>query len=767
MAFSQASIKYKPLRIGFLVREGNLEDLIKASGINCLLWGGIYNPIIPVRAGDNGFSEQLMDLFSVDLLYAVASSPEIEELVAKYPFLKDPKHLATKIFFEDWKTKKKVLGLLDSKNIIDLFWDKEYKNKPSGYKSNFLLPIWEDTDPLAKVLALQFGFFPTEPDLKWDYRKLFLKGLHAQELNISPEDEMTMSPRKSFGPIDLTGAKLRGYTTGFRFNGNGIYLGDSNNFQDLILFWNIRAAGISVVYLARDQLERSLPFAQSFVDFLNKLPNSHPSIEDPLTIYHKSENVTANAALGKQISSKKRLVWHHISELSWNGLNIQPLYHVFEWQTVTMQIEPSYGKYLVNIKLPEKKFLVNENSLDISNQQFGVIVDSYGDFGYPGHTLNLPRFRELNEFYSREIAIDPWSLRVEREGFSIIISVNDNSLNLYPISTQTLIEKYFDLVGIKAKSSQPGLIARKIIEKIGGLENSRVLKLKGVRKILQEGTSEHSITRGEATKIINENDFEKHKRLFIEPRKSPELDSNAVFNYLLKEDFFRAGLELICDHCRLKNWLSLKDIDDHWACEYCGGQNQTSTHLKNRGDWRFRKSGLFSKDNYQEGAIPVLLTLLTIKRIADHFNFSYSTALRLTGENINCESDFCVVQFNRSDEIEIGIGECKSEGGIITNDDCEKLKKAALKLSGLGENVNVYIIFAKTSDAFRPEEIKLFKDLEKEVKVIILNNKELEPYHIYWLEDGGIEEDIPEKYPHSLSDLARNSSARYLKPDNS
>src|SRR3989338_5678795 len=186
---------------------------------------------------------------------------------------------------------------------------------------------------------------------------------------------------------------------------------------------------------------------------------------------------------------------------------------------------------------------------------------------------------------------------------------------LYPIEHQTLISKVFDFAVIKAQMSQPGLIARKVIEKIGGLEDARVLKIKGVRKILQEGSPGSTITRGEATKTIHENDFQKHKRLFIEAREKAELDSSSVFDYLLKKDFFRAGLELTCEQCRLKNWLTLKSIDDFWMCEYCGGQNQTSTHLKTRGDWKFRKSGLFAKDNHQEGAIPVLLTLLAIKRI--------------------------------------------------------------------------------------------------------------------------------------------------------
>ena len=51
-------------------------------------------------------------------------------------------------------------------------------------------------------------------------------------------------------------------------------------------------------------------------------------------------------------------------------------------------------------------------------------------------------------------------------------------------------------------------LAGKIIEKIGGLEDARVLKIKGVRKILQERTPDQCIDRSGATRIIFENNFE-------------------------------------------------------------------------------------------------------------------------------------------------------------------------------------------------------------------------------------------------------------------
>lgn len=763
MPSASISIKYKPVRIGFLVKEESLEDIVKSAGINSMLWGGIYNPIIPIKKDENIFAEQLMNLFSVDVLYATSESSEINAFMQKYCLLRDPGHYAEKIFYEDGHTRKQIPGYLDILNIIDYFWDKEFKHKPKSFKSSFSLINWQENDPLSNVFAVQFGFFPkkTELNLKYDYEKNFLDGLYAKEETISPKQAIDVNFFKSISPIRATSAELNVYTAGIGCNGNGIYLGRSNNFSDLVSYWNLRATGISLVYVAKDALDRCASFGQTCLDELNKLPNSHPNIDDLLTIYHRFEQEEIVKELGQQFTSEKQFGWSRVDEVSWNGLNVQPNYPIFGWEQSSGDIEKSYDRYTVSVKLPAKTFLVNPDS-DADFQQMGVVVDAYGEHGYPGHTLKPPYIRDLNEFYSRKIAIDPWTLRIGKEGITLLIKASDNSLHLYPLSKIALIEKLFNLVGLKASTSQPGLIAKKIIEKIGGVDGGRVFKIKGVRKLLQEKNPNELVTRGEATRTIFENDFDKHKKLYIEARKASHLDSASVFDFLLKKDFFRAGLELECNHCKLKNWQSLKVIDDNWICEYCGGQNQTSLHLRDRGDWKFRKSGLFAKDNNQEGAIPVLLTLLTFYRIHQHSNFYYSTALDINGEGISCESDFCVIHHGRQGKIEIGIGECKSEGGVITEDDCKNMKSVYQKLKNI-EEVKVFITFAKTADLFTSDEIKLFKKLKEErVPVILFTNRELELYHPYWLEDGKTESDIPLKFTHSLSDLCRNSIARYL-----
>ena len=353
-----------------------------------------------------------------------------------------------------------------------------------------------------------------------------------------------------------------------------------------------------------------------------------------------------------------------------------------------------------------------------------------------------------------------WSVRVQNDGVASIVGTKTELLTLYPIPNLTLIRRILEFANIEAEVSQPGRLAGKIIEKLGGIEAGRVFKIREARELMQNLKSDKSLTRSQATnKIWAEGKFEKYQDLYIEPRgEGTKLTKENVFDFFLKHEFFRGGLELECDDCKLSSWLSLHEIDDVWTCEYCGGKSLTSLHLRHRGDWKFRKSGLFAKDNNQEGAIPVLLTLLVFQRIFAFglSGFIWTTALELRSQN--CEIDFCVLNYLR-DRIEIGIGECKSAGGQIDHEDLDNLKRVRENLVKAG--LDCYITLAKTESSFTLEEIKLLSKVAAEdVPLILLTNQEMEQTsHPYWDDSS----EVPNKYPQTLGDMSVNSISRYLR----
>src|SRR2546425_2949905 len=110
MGTSTFFYKYRPVRVGFLVEDGNVDDIVMATGINTLLWGGIYNPIITV-SGDTDLATQLLKLFLPDVLFAIRGNQTIDKFLSRYPSLRDPS-FSDEIFYDDWRTKKKLIKYL-------------------------------------------------------------------------------------------------------------------------------------------------------------------------------------------------------------------------------------------------------------------------------------------------------------------------------------------------------------------------------------------------------------------------------------------------------------------------------------------------------------------------------------------------------------------------------------------------------------------------------------------------------------------------------
>ena len=142
----------------------------------------------------------------------------------------------------------------------------------------------------------------------------------------------------------------------------------------------------------------------------------------------------------------------------------------------------------------------------------------------------------------------------------------------------------------------------------------------------------------------------------------------------------------------------------------------------------YERSGLFAKNNNQEGAIPVLLALQTLSRVLDSREMIYTTGRNLRIGSERAETDLVVVSIDRRGELELGIGEVKDEGGEIDDDDIRKL--VAVRERIVATVQNCFLIFAKAADNFMPLEIARFQKVVKTgTPLVLLTNRELEPYH--------------------------------------
>jgi len=173
-------------------------------------------------------------------------------------------------------------------------------------------------------------------------------------------------------------------------------------------------------------------------------------------------------------------------------------------------------------------------------------------------------------------------------------------------------------------------------------------------------------------------------------------------------------------------------------CDLCGHEYDATRQLV-KGDWSYRRSGILGAERNAQGAVPVALTLqqLDANLSRSRSDAAYTVSLNLTksGDPTDqCEIDFAWITTSfREEKTTIVLGECKDIGPIDANEfrkHVETLRQIADSLPR--KRFETFILLSKLS-AFTQEEIEAARALNspREQRVILLTERELEPYYIY------------------------------------
>lgn len=745
---------YRPLRIGWCVRDGNLEDLRKAWRYTHCFWGGRFNPIIPVPTGDQKFAEQLVDIFRVDVLFPLADDPVLEEFIKKFPHLTWLEH-HKELFISAAPDKGNLPAVLDICHPVRRMYEAyvEDREKP---KISSVLYAWEDTDPLADVFLATFGGFPPAEESR-NYEKMIEKHLKAERVVLKSDAPLPIDALERLTPLEITELDLEYFPN--HHCHPGLYVGSCQDFTDLFSFWNLRAACTDLLFYDPAHASRLDPLKDAYLPKLRER-KSVERYEGRVGTWYKSHE-----AIPEGLPFGENVLKCSADGALWNGLNLIPPYVHFEEKSILGSVGEEYGKLSMTFQMVEKPFYTDTRS---HLEQLVISVRSISSLrgtGKENLTFWTPDLPELNHYFGREAEFRWYAARAQHQGLGIITTTISDQFTLRALDVRSLIQEIFKAYGMKAEPSTAGLVGSQLIQQMEGLQGGRVFKITGVRELIEKYRPDQWFTRSAAIQTIGQLDvqgvphFEEFEGLYIQKRETPKLKPEDAFKHLLDREVFRAGLALKCDRCKLEFWQSIDRLGTKVECEFCGNTFNITTQLRDR-DWAYRRSGLFGRDNHQEGGIPVALTLQQIDS-ALHGGLLYATGMTLTSSGASitpCETDFVVLGKEYDDRLEVGIGECKTRDEI-TEQDVSNLTKVADAFPD--HRIRPFIIFSKVSE-FTPEEIKRCEKAQEDNRrrVILLSKRELEPYDIFH----HTHKEFDVQACISLQDMADNTNAIYFHP---
>ncbi len=769
MASGTITIRVRPLRVGFLVDPADRIGVYRAIELNSFLWGGSYNPIIPAyrRTPAKWESHRVRHLpqpsdivdgylngFDPDLVVPIGICANRAFQVGNRDIVKTDELIGS---LKDSASPEYGIGLIE---LLNDFIEKELK-----YKRNDDLHVVFPELPRAYglFLASVFGVLPKEAQQIVDKHFLNLTGISRCRVTINQFLELLRSP--SFFPRRLTSWALEKKP----LRDPQLFVCDATSTQDIIDYWNLRAAGFYVlpIPIQASETESVKTFAREFIE-RNYRPYRHnPKMFHDTTV-QRSRSLTEDTVKGFCQSLNIRM----------HGPKHQPKFTYRFWYPRLWDAWARENAYGEGIAFPfgyeeERRISEGEETLELRSQDPKFETFRYysgkpkfaNEFSFRFHRSKEPMAEVIPEG-SREL-----SSAIGRTGYfhwrftrfgPVFLANNPRDLLFLDLPlAEAVMTEWFRERGWKVSLSGPGQIAKQLLKQLGGTYGISWLAHKGIIELLGELEKEAGMARQAVLEKLNR--VIESDELFF--------DSERFLEGLLSANALRLGTKIQCPVCTRYNWYQLNALDYELRCRFC--LSDFSPPLKSPKDikWTYRAHGPFAS-SIAQGAFTVLLTLKLLGGDLDQgVTPLFSYVAEKEGKRLEADLT-CLYKSSmwRETGIQVIHAECKSFNRFERK-DTKRMKELAAAFPGSA------LVFATLNSELQESEVKLIQDLavaerKKRLRgkssspVILLTGTELFSRRIagHWKEKGGIYERLSQQSLelNNLSALADATQQIYL-----
>ena len=275
-------------------------------------------------------------------------------------------------------------------------------------------PIWSDTDELSALFGVLFGRYPSPEKIFLDYAGMIRNSLPTSNKSIEQGGEIPLDLISSISPVDFTSlgvSRSRSRRLGID---RGLMLGDATSFNDLLLFWNLRAAGAHICFYDQNRATR---FKRIVDAFLAEIRRQSPGAPNRVNIWGRSPaHPWDPSSTGLDFSGMVPTICGGGDSNIWTVLEpARPRFSSWRRDVIASYTEAD-GAASTSFALPDRPF--DDEDLRAINQLFVVTVDA-DQYGSASEDLTFatPYVSRMNEFYGRNFTWEHDHARSEPGSF--------------------------------------------------------------------------------------------------------------------------------------------------------------------------------------------------------------------------------------------------------------------------------------------------------------------------------------------------------------
>jgi hypothetical protein len=363
-------LDYRPVRVGWVITDREVAQLTTAANWNTCLWGGRFNPMIPI--GERDLSDKLISLFGVDVLIPVSPTDETKAFIDSYPHLRF--HMWGNSIFN-----QKRCEFVDVRHAVKRAV-REATVGAGPSLGSIVRPVWSGGDALAPLFDVLLGRYPEATEITINYPRGIRSALEMPDKAIAEDEALSSDFLRSVTPLAFTGFDLSYKRDRSSWLSPGIILGSSTDFDDLLLLWNLRASGTSVCLYDVTQENRLRPFVEAFLSTARESPTEEPNLVNFWS--RQTDWPQMSWSPDFDVTGLRLGVCRGHGEVIWNGGNIRPCkpqFTMWHRDVVPSYIENENGA-AASFALPDRPF--EDDDPYVLRQHFVVTVDA-NEYGSP------------------------------------------------------------------------------------------------------------------------------------------------------------------------------------------------------------------------------------------------------------------------------------------------------------------------------------------------------------------------------------------------